>query len=93
VPEINAEQDILSYEINMASIMARHENMQEYTYKKMGALTEELLNEKVGNIVTPMFVLDNKLNTMENKLKNVNDAYFFNNLNNGQTNYRFFNTN
>ena len=92
LPNLNAAQDILSYEINLASIMARHENMQEYTYKKMGNITEDLLNEKVANIVTPMFLMDNKLNTMENKIKNVNDAYFFNNLNNGQTNYRFFNT-
>ena len=92
LPNLNVAQDILSYEINLASIMARHENMQEYTYKKMGNITEDLLNEKVANIVTPMFLMDNKLNTMENKIKNVNDAYFFNNLNNGQTNYRFFNT-
>ena len=88
----NESQDILSYEINLAALLARRENMQEYTYKKMGNITEEILNEKVGNIVSPMFLLDSKLNNMENNLKKVQDAYFFNNLSNNQTNYKFFNT-
>ena len=88
----NKSQDILSYEINLSAILARRENMQEYTYKKLGNITEEVLNEKVGNIVAPMFLLDSKLNNMENNLKKVHDAYFFNNLSNNQTNYKFYNT-
>jgi len=86
------EQDLLSYEIGLASILARHENMQEYTYNTLGDITEEILNEKVGNIVAPMLAVDNRLNNMEQTLKKVNDAYFFNNLSNSQTNYRFFDT-
>jgi hypothetical protein len=87
----NMVQDILAYEIRLAALMAKHDSSQEYTYKKMADIIGETLNEKIGSIVSPMFMLDNKINTMEQKLRKTQDAYYFNNLSNDQTNFRFYN--
>ena len=84
-------QDILSYEVKLSATLSRQNNSQEYTYGKMTDTISETLNEKISRIVSPMFGLDNKLNMMEQQLEKTQDAYYFNNLSNGQSSFRFYN--
>jgi hypothetical protein len=87
------QQDILSYEVKLSSTLSKQDSAQEYTYGKMADVISDTLNDEIIGIVKPMFGLDNKLNMMEQRLKSTQDAYYYNNLGNGEGTYRFFNTN
>lgn len=64
----------------------------EYMKANLEYQNKEVLRNKYNEIITPMFMIDNKLNKLESTLNNIKDAYEFNRLNNMATQIRFYNT-
>jgi len=64
----------------------------EYMKANLESQNIEVLRNKYNEIITPMFMIDNKLNKLESTLNNIKDAYEFNRLNNMSTQIRFYNT-
>lgn len=80
------------YTINLfpQSITSTFESLKEYTKTALGKTTERLLKDNVAEIVTPMFMVDQRLDRTEEVLAKIKDHYRFNELSNAQSGYRFY---
>jgi hypothetical protein len=80
------------YSINLypQSITSSFESLKEYTKAALGKTTERLLKDNVAEIVTPMFMVDQRLDRTEGVLTKIMDHYRFNELSNAQSGYRFY---
>jgi len=80
------------YTINLfpQSITSSFESLKEYTKAALGRTTERLLKDNVAEIVTPMFMVDQRLDRTEGILTKIMDHYRFNELSNAQSGYRFY---
>lgn len=80
------------YTINLfpQSITSSFESLKEYTKTALGKTTERLLKDNVAEIVTPMFMVDQRLDRTEGVLTKIMDHYRFNELSNAQSGYRFY---
>jgi hypothetical protein len=80
------------YTINLfpQSITSAFESLKEYTKSALNKTTERLLKDNVAEIVTPMFMVDQRLDRTEGILAKIKDHYRFNELSNAQSGYRFY---
>ncbi len=80
------------YTINLfpQSITSAFESLKEYTKSALNKTTERLLKDNVAEIVTPMFMVDQRLDGTEGILAKIKDHYRFNELSNAQSGYRFY---
>jgi hypothetical protein len=80
------------YTLNLfpQSITSSFESLKEYTKSALNKTTERLLKDNVAEIVTPMFIVDQRLDRTEGILAKIKDHYRFNELSNAQSGYRFY---
>ncbi len=80
------------YTINLfpQSITSAFESLREYTKSALNKTTERLLKDNVAEIVTPMFMVDQRLDRTEGILAKIKDHYRFNELSSAQSGYRFY---
>lgn len=80
------------YTINLfpQSITSAFESLKEYTKSALNKTTERLLKDNVAEIVTPMFMVDQRLDRTEGILAKIKAHYRFNELSNAQSGYRFY---
>jgi len=65
-------------------------NANDFLREKLAIKQKELLHDKYNDIITPMFMVDNKISKLENSLNIIKDNYNFNKLNNMANNLRFY---
>ena len=62
----------------------------DFLKERLSQKQKELLHDKYNEIITPMFMVDNKIVNLENSINVIKDTYNFNKLNNMATNIRFY---
>lgn len=62
----------------------------DFLKERLSQKQKELLHDKYNEIITPMFMVDNKIANLENSINVIKDTYNFNKLNNMATNIRFY---
>ena len=66
--------------------------MNDWLTNSINKENENLLNNKLDNIITPMFDLDNEIEKRDKVVKRIHDIYRFNKLSNSQNTLRFYNS-
>lgn len=90
--EIIPVNGIYKVELYLNNVEYQTTSMNKWLQDKINTENEELLNDKLENIITPMFDLDNEIEKRSNVVKRIHDIYRFNKLNNSRNTMRFYNS-
>ena len=82
----------LTWQLYITTITQSKINANVYMKTQLEKQTKTLLEDKYNKIITPMFMVDNKISQLSDSIKNVIDIYNFNKLNNMSTQLRFYNS-
>jgi len=80
----------LSWQLYVKNIITDKVSANGFLTEKLAIKQKELLHDKYSNIITPMFMVDNKIANLDKSIQNLQATYNFNKLNNMATNIRFY---
>lgn len=80
----------LTWQMYLKNASTDKVNANTFLSEKLALKQKELLHDKYNNIITPMFMVDNKINNLEKSIQNIQSTYNFNKLNNMASNTRFY---
>lgn len=80
----------LTWQMYLKSAVVDKVNANTFLAEKLSLKQKELLHDKYNSIITPMFIVDNKISNLEKSIQNIQSTYNFNKLNNMASNIRFY---
>lgn len=80
----------LSWQMYIKNASSDKVNANTFLRERLSLKQKELLHDKYNEIITPMFMVDNKIAKLEKSIDIIKDSYNFNKLNNMATNIRFY---
>lgn len=80
----------LTWQMYIKNASSDKVNANEFLRERLSQKRKELLHDKYNEIITPMFMVDNKITNLEHSINAIRDTYNFNKLNNMATNIRFY---
>jgi hypothetical protein len=84
------DNEIYSSQLYIINARAGVVDANAYMKKNLEEQNKEILRDKYNAIITPMFMVDNKLSQLEDNLQVIKDAYEFNRLNSMASQLRFY---
>lgn len=80
----------LAWQMYIKNASSDKVSANDFLRERLSQKQKELLHDKYNEIITPMFMVDNKIANLENAINTIKDVYNFNKLNNMATNIRFY---
>lgn len=80
----------LAWQMYIKNVSTDKVSANDFLRERLSLKQKELLHDKYNEIITPMFMVDNKIANLENSINVIKDTYNFNKLNNMATNIRFY---
>jgi hypothetical protein len=80
----------LAWQMYIKNASSSKVSANDFLRERLTLKQKELLHDKYNEIITPMFMVDNKISNLENSINIIKDTYNFNKLNNMANNIRFY---
>ena len=80
----------LAWQLYLKNVITDKVSANTFLTEKLALKQKELLHDKYNDIITPMFMVDNKISNLDKSIQNIQATYNFNKLNNMTTNIRFY---
>jgi len=80
----------LAWQMYIKNVSSDKVSANDFLQERLSQKQKELLHDKYNEIITPMFMVDNKIANLQNSINIIKDTYNFNKLNNMATNIRFY---
>ena len=90
--EVIPKKGIYNIRLYLQNVEFKTYSMNDWLTNSINKENENLLNNKLDNIITPMFDLDNEIEKRDKVVKRIHDIYRFNKLSNSQNTLRFYNS-
>jgi hypothetical protein len=90
IGSVSTYTNYLAWQMYIKNVSSDKISANDFLKERLSQKQKELLHDKYNDIITPMFMVDNKIANLENSINTIKDTYNFNKLNNMATNIRFY---
>ena len=90
--EVMPQNGIYNVRLYLQNVEFKTYSMNDWLTSSINKENKKLLNDRLENIITPMFDLDNEIEKRDKVVKRIHDIYRFNKLSNSQNTLRFYNS-
>lgn len=93
VPEVlEMDKPLYSIRYYLRRGEVNRQPVSQIAHQEVKAITDEILTERVPNIITPMYILDHQISKMENVIGAISDEYRSRQLEERQRQLQFYDT-